>query len=239
MRAYGVTDVATLVLSDRYGCWAWLDLWRKGGEFSASEVSVLQATAAAVTRGLRDAQARTFLAAADPVELGGPAVVVLDPDLRVRSRTTWALDALQRLNPPDEPMPPIPAAVYNVGAALLAEEAGVPVGPPWSRVHLGSGRWVTLRAARIDTTEPSESGVVVTIEPSTVDERREVFSLAHGLSPREREVLDALARGADTASIAGALFLSEHTVHDHVKAVLAKTGAPHRQALLARAAGVA
>ena len=80
---------------------------------------------------------------------------------------------------------------------------------------------------------------MVTIEPSTVDERREVFGLAHGLSPREREVLDALAAGADTATIAGSLFLSEHTVHDHVKAVLAKTGTAHRQALLARATGVA
>ena len=119
-------------------------------------------------------------------------------------------------------MPAIPAAVYNVAAALLAHEAGVPVGPPWSRVHLGRGRWITLRAAR-SRAPGDEAGVVVTLEPTTVDERREVFALAHGLSPREREVLDALAAGADTAAVAASLFLSEHTVHDHVKAVLAKT----------------
>jgi len=31
--------------------------------------------------------------------------------------------------------------------------------------------------------------------------------------------------------------LSLHTVHDHVKAILAKTGTSHRQALLARIVG--
>ena len=133
-------------------------------------------------------------------------------------------------------MAPVPAAVYNVAAALLAQEAGVPVGPPWSRVHLGRGRWITLRAARLEVLG-DEPSVVVTLEPTTVDERREVFARAHGLSPREREVLDALASGADTAAVAASLFLSEHTVHDHVKAVLAKTSTVSRQALFARATG--
>ena len=238
MRAYGVADVASLALWDRYGCWAWLDLWRKDGEFTRAETAALHEMATTVARGLREAQARTFLTSAEPVEIGGPAVVVLDARLRVTSTTTWAKDALHRLNPPDEPMPAIPAAVYNVAAALLAHEDGVPVGPPWSRVHLGSGRWITLRAARMEGPD-DEAGVVVTLEPTTVDERREVFALAHGLSPREREVLDALARGADTAAVAASLLLSEHTVQDHVKAVLAKTGTTSRQSLLAKATGVA
>jgi DNA-binding CsgD family transcriptional regulator len=237
MRAYGVADVASLVFWDRYGCWAWLDLWRKGGTFTSAEAEALRSLVPLVTRGLREAQARTFLTTSTPVEIGGPAVVVLDPRLHVASRTTWAAEALERLNPPDEPMAAVPAAVYNVAAALLAQEDGVPVGPPWSRVHLGSGRWVTLRAARMDGEPEEEPGVVVTLEPTTVDERREVFALAHGLSPREREVLDALASGADTAAVAASLFVSEHTVHDHVKAVLAKTGTASRQALLARATG--
>jgi twitching motility protein PilT len=51
-----------------------------------------------------------------------------------------------------------------------------------------------------------------------------VFALASGLSPREREVLAELARGLDSRAIAESLVVSEHTVHDHVKAVLAKTG---------------
>ena len=30
LRELGVVDVASLALWDRYGCWAWLDLWRCG-----------------------------------------------------------------------------------------------------------------------------------------------------------------------------------------------------------------
>jgi DNA-binding CsgD family transcriptional regulator len=173
-------------------------------------------------------------------------VVVLRPDLSVRSQTAWAAEALFALNPPDDPVPTVPAAVYNVAAALTAHEAGVPVnrlgGEPWSRVHLGAGRWVTLRADRMTAGEGpagTEGDVVVTIEVSTPAERRGVFALAHGLTPREREVLGEVARGLDSQAIAEGLYLSEHTVHDHVKSVLAKTGVASRQALLSRIAGAA
>jgi DNA-binding CsgD family transcriptional regulator len=79
--------------------------------------------------------------------------------------------------------------------------------------------------------------VAVTIEVSTVAERREVFALAHGLSPREREVLGHLATGADSRTMAHTLVLSEHTVNDHVRAVLAKCEAPTRAVLMSRIAG--
>ena len=52
-------------------------------------------------------------------------------------------------------------------------------------------------------------------------------------------VLAEVARGLDSRAVADRLVVSEHTVHDHVKAVLAKTGTATRQALLARIAGAA
>jgi DNA-binding CsgD family transcriptional regulator len=231
----GVTDVASSVFADRFGCWAWLDLWRCGGRFDDTEVALLSGLAGPLTAGIRAAQARTFVDEAEPVELAGPAVVLLDAGLRVVSQTATADLALRELNPPgEEPIPsPIPAAAINVSSALVALEAGVPVGPAWSRVHLGAGRWVTLRAERMT----GAAEVAVTIEASTVAERREVFALAHGLSPREREVLNHLAAGADTRRVARALVLSEHTVNDHVGAILAKCGTPTRGVLIARIAG--
>lgn len=45
------------------------------------------------------------------------------------------------------------------------------------------------------------------------------------LTPRELDVLGALARGRDAARVATELGLSLHTVRDHVRAVLGKLGA--------------
>ena len=155
----GVSDVASVVCADRFGCWAWLDLWRTGGAaYTSGDTAFLSDLAAVLTRGLREAQARTFVDDAAGLDLAGPAVIVLDPGLAVRTQTGWAAEALLRLNPPDEPMSPIPAAAYNVGAALLAQEAGIPVGEPRSRVHLGDGRWVTLRADRMTPTSDGARG---------------------------------------------------------------------------------
>lgn len=228
----GVADVLTAVCSDRFGCWAWLDLWRLRQPFSRAERELVASLVPVLTSGLRQAQARTFVAV-PRMAPAGPAIVLLSPELEVQLRTSAAGEGLHRLNPPDDPtvMLAIPAAAYNVAAALIAEEQGMPVGPAWSRVHLAAGRWVTLRAAR------AGSEIAVSIEDSTPAERLEVFALAHALSPREREVLAELATGVDSRRLAERLVLSEHTVNDHVKAVLAKTGAATRGALLARVAG--
>jgi len=53
-------------------------------------------------------------------------------------------------------------------------------------------------------------------------------SLTAGLSPREREVLAAMARGSTNPEIAAALHLSEATVKSHVGRIFAKTGSRDR-----------
>lgn len=228
----GVTDVATSVYADKFGCWAWLDLWRKDSDFTPHERDFLASLVPVVTTALRAAQARTFAEAAADVNPPAAAVLILGSDLQPKGHTSAAARALWQLNPPDEDLPVIPAAAYNVAAALLAAEAGRPFSAAWSRVHLGGAHWVTLTAGRMDGGD-----IAVTIEPSTPAQRREVFALATGLTARERQVLDELATGADTPAIARQLLISEHTVNDHVKAILAKTGQPTRARLLARITG--
>jgi len=49
-----------------------------------------------------------------------------------------------------------------------------------------------------------------------------------GLTPREQEVLDLVAKGLRDAEIAERLFLSEKTVHHHVAAILRKLGVSTR-----------
>ncbi|WP_068059541.1 helix-turn-helix transcriptional regulator [Nocardia xishanensis] len=234
LRELDVFDTATVVFGDRYGCWGFLELLRKSPRaFDPTQLTTLAALAAPITRGLRTALGRTFVAEEGEPAPAGPAAVVLGPDLRMRGQTPAAAAALLRLNPPQEAMPPIPNSVYNAGAALLAAEHGAPVGPPWSRVHLGGARWLTVRADRLGTED-----IAVSLAPSTLAERLDLFGRAHTLSTREAQVLGLLAAGLESPHMATDLGIPEHTADDHVKAILAKSGVRTREELLSRALGI-
>ena len=58
---------------------------------------------------------------------------------------------------------------------------------------------------------------------------------AHGLSARQLDVLDLLARGLTNRRIGEQLGISEHTVKSHVRALLSATGAGNRAECAARA----
>ncbi len=146
-------------------------------------------------------------------------------------QTPQTHEYLQTLIPAEQGRAPVPASAYNVAAQLLAVESGVDDHQPSARVHLSAGLWLTLRAARIGT------DIAVTIEESTPAERLGLFTRASALSTRESELLTHLVSGADTRQIASRMFLSEHTVQDHLKSVFAKTQTRSRKALLARALG--
>lgn len=76
--------------------------------------------------------------------------------------------------------------------------------------------------------------MVVTIDATPRAELTTVALSAAGLTRREHEVAALVLRGASTKRIAGELYLSEHTVQDHLKAVFAKTGVNSRRDLIAR-----
>lgn len=124
LRPLGVRDLASVVFRDRHGCWGFLDLWRYGGEFGAAELELLERVAAPVTGALRAGQAATFRARPAGAVRPGPLVLLLGPDLRVRGRTPESDAYLARLVPPEEGRAPVPAAVYNVAAQLLARALG-------------------------------------------------------------------------------------------------------------------
>jgi DNA-binding CsgD family transcriptional regulator len=234
---YGVSDVASLVFRDPRGCWAWLDVWRVGGEpFTDGEVSVLRSAVAPIAGALKAAQARTF-AHVPPKISGGPAVLMLSPELDVIAQTPDTEGYLRSLIPPDGDMRPIPAGAYHVVAQVLAIEAGIDARPASARVHLRDGIWVTFRAARATGEESIDEHIAVTIEVCTPSERRDVFARCHNLTSRESEVLDHLSIGSDTKAIAQSLHVSEHTVQDHLKSMFAKTGTNSRPTLVAHSSG--
>jgi DNA-binding CsgD family transcriptional regulator len=255
LRECQVTDIASAVYQDRFGCWGFLDLWRAGAPpFSDEDLGFLTGIAGPLTTALRQGVAGTFTqegtgadadataAAAGDQPPAGPVVLLLSPDLVVRAQTPQTQRYLRVLVPPEEGLAPVPAGAYNVAAQLLATEAGADGHPPMARVHLAGGRWLTLRAARMDTGPPGPPGggasdIAVSIEPAAPGDRVAVFARACGLSRREAEVLGHLVAGADTREVARQMFVSGNTVQDHLKSVFAKTATRSRRALLARALG--
>jgi DNA-binding CsgD family transcriptional regulator len=233
LHAHGVTDIASMALRDRYGCWGFLDLWRIGRTFDETELAFLESFGPAATAALRRCQAETFNGSAVPVTRPGPVVLLLSPTLEVESQTPDVNEYLLILVPPDPGNPPIPASAYNVAAQLLANEAGIDDNPPWARVHLVDGRWLSLRAGRLGAT----GQIAVTIEEASPAERLGIFSRAYGLSDRESELMTHLTSGADTRGLARRMYLSENTVQDYFKSIFAKTTTRSRAALLSRALG--
>ncbi|MBC9718934.1 helix-turn-helix transcriptional regulator [Streptomyces sp. TRM66268-LWL] len=231
LRHHGIRDIASTVFRDRHGTWGFLDLWRRDRDFTAQEAARLADLAAPITTALRRSQAATFVVRPSHDPRPEPLVLVLSPDMEVVGQTPGTHAYLRVLVPPEHGRPPVPAGAYNVAAQLLATEAGADGHPPWARVHLADGLWLTLRAARM------EGAVAVTIEESSPAERLSVFCRAHALSARETELLGLLAKGADSRSVARDMYVSEHTVQDHLKSVFAKTGTHNRRDLLARALG--
>lgn len=227
LTSLGVTDVASIVLTDRYGLWSFIDLWRFGGSFSDDEVGTLAASSPQLTRLARGLAAEGFV---DQARTGpeGPAVLILDRSLVVQRTTPGTDEFLARLLPRDGP--PVPAAAYNVAAQLLAQEAGE-VDPARARVHLGDGCWVTLEAAWFG------AEIAVTISRTTPEDRIDLYARSHGFSQQESRVLDQLAVGHDTREVANALSIAESTVQEHLKSIFAKTGVRSRAAVIARAVG--
>jgi hypothetical protein len=96
LRTYGVVDVASIAFADQFGCWGFLDLWRRGEQFSAEEMSLLLDFADATTPALRRCVASSFdLQSRTSDDLRGPAVVLLSEDLELLTQTA-EIDAYLR-----------------------------------------------------------------------------------------------------------------------------------------------
>jgi DNA-binding CsgD family transcriptional regulator len=240
LEGFGVTDLVSVSLRDRYGSWAFLDLWRAdpaAPDFTVEEIRLLDSVAGTLTRGLRRAQARSFTRPVRWELPPGPAVLVLDEQLQPVQQTASVDVQLRRLLPTAPDLRPVPAAAYNVAAQLLAAERGVDDRPPMARAQIADGAWIRVRASRLVGTDVGAGQIAVTFEAMTAQEQVELYGRASGLSLRERQLVAELVRGADTGTVAHRLTISELTVQDHLKSIFAKTGAMNRYDLITRASG--
>ena len=101
------------------------------------------------------------------------------------------------------------------------------------RVRAADGTWAVIRAAALTTGSQDPAGYAVTLEAAPADDLAPLLMRAWGLTRREREVARLVIDGLSTEDIATALFISVHTVRDHLKIIFGKTGVSRRQALVA------
>ena len=75
---------------------------------------------------------------------------------------------------------------------------------------------------------------MVIVEPSRPQELAWLRVSAYGLSKRERAVVELVVQGASTREISQALYISKHTVQDHLSNAFDKVGVRGRRALVRR-----
>jgi DNA-binding CsgD family transcriptional regulator len=197
-------------------------------EFSGAEAALVGSLSRHVAHGLRTA----ILRAAPPTARvpDEPGLVVLDGREELEAMSPAAERWLEEIA--DLPsVGTLPAAVLSVAARARAVVEGAATGESPARVRLQtrSGRWLILHGSGL-----GDGRAAVILEPAQSVEVAPLVVEAYGLTAREREVLAAVVRGESTERIAATLFLSPHTVQDHLKSIFEKTATRSRRELTGR-----
>jgi len=200
--------------------------------FSRDDILFLARVGEPVARGLRLSH---LLAGNHPAGPAAPGVLILGDDDSIISSTGAAQHWLAQLPPDHARGLDLPAAVLSAASRARALAAGRPgTGIPQGRVRTSAGNWLRLHAARLTPDSPHGTGqTAVILEPAKPADLSPLILDLHALTSRERQITQLLLRGLPTADIAQRLFISRHTLSDHMKAIFAKLGVTSRPELTA------
>jgi DNA-binding CsgD family transcriptional regulator len=223
--------------------WGGIVLIREKGDpdFKAREMGLLRRVVPHLGAGLRASALLSQASTAEPDGGDGPGVLVLDHSWRVVEYTPAArryLEDLGELGPDWQEGGSLPDAVWMVMGAL--QKALRPQTDrdartvPSLSVKARSGRWLTLQGALTEARPGNPSQNMIVIEPTGPRRIAWLKAAAYGLSPREREVVDLVLRGASRKQMAATLYISEYTVQDHLSNIFDKVGVRGREALIKR-----
>jgi DNA-binding CsgD family transcriptional regulator len=212
---------------------------RREPDFGGAEISLLARVAPHVGAGLKAAALRSRANGAPPGP-GVPGVIVLDRKGELLSYTPAAerlLSEVEDLRPGWE-QDGVPVPITMAAGAL--KRALDPVSDadqnlvPRVRIRGRSGRWLTLHASLTEPMPGRRSETVVVISPSEPEEVARLNVVSYGLTDREAEIVRLVARGLSTTEISGALYISEHTVNNHLRRIFEKAGVKSRRAMVQR-----
>jgi DNA-binding CsgD family transcriptional regulator len=254
MQPQGYADELRSVFRTGNNTWGVVGLYREGGHapFDEDDIAIMKGISAVVADALRSHVREISPWLGQP---SAPGLVVIGRDGRVVSANVEAHSWLRELWPITTAAARVDGATLDVFGlrdegcevpttlfALVARARAVAEGreraPARLRLRDRRGRWLVLHASSLSGPGSPDGGTVaVVIEAAKSAEVAPIIIEAYSLTPREREVLGAIARGGSTAEIAAELFLSPHTVRDYVKTVFEKVGVASRGELVARLYG--
>ena len=133
------------------------------------------------------------------------------------------LEHVRQLVGPREPERAVGRRRDPVVPDVLAEHRG-------QRLRARNGTWLVAHASPL----AGSGQVTLVIEPAKASEIAPIVVEAYGLTSREVDVTRLIARGLSTDEIAATLFLSRHTIRDHLKAIFEKVGVSSRGELTSK-----
>ncbi len=206
-------------------CWGVGSLFREAGhDFTDREVEFLGAVAATLAAASRIA-VRVAHQGRPPAV--GPVIVLAGPHGELKAATPAATTWLAEVEDA------APGRFSMMLYAVVAQAHAAASGTARARMRDAGGTWVVLQASRLITGDDPEQ-MVVTVEPATTHDLVSLLLAAYGATARERDVCLEVLSGNPTADIARHLFISPHTVHDHLKALYGKVGVGSRGELVAK-----
>ncbi|MCM1967631.1 LuxR C-terminal-related transcriptional regulator [Streptomyces sp. G1] len=241
----GVDDELRAVLRVGDRPWGVVSLFRmRGGPpFGPAEAALLAGLSGPLASRVRRF-ARPSASGAGPggpgaADAPAPGLVLFDPAGEPMSINEEARQYLAQL--PEGPSVPsqlgLRLPIWVVAAALQARAIARGrdrAGGARVRIRTADGRWLTCHASCLSGPAGQPGPVALVIEPAAANDRAVLVAEAYGLTPRELEITQLITRGLPTADIASALFISPHTVRDHIKAVFGKAEVSTRGELVAR-----
>jgi DNA-binding CsgD family transcriptional regulator len=229
--ATGYRAEVRLAFTDGDAAWGLGQLNRLNGRFTDDEKDWLELASARIGRGLRHAMLTE--PAPSAALMRGPGIVLLDGGDRVISATREAAEWLDELAPEllmsDVGDVRLPFHAHGFAKRVrAAHEDGEP--QIRSRLRTRRGVWLVMHGAVLE----GPGHVALIIEPARSTDVAPLIVEAYGLTGRELDVTRAIARGLSTSEIAAELYLSPHTVRDHVKGLFEKVGVSSRGELVHR-----
>jgi len=236
LRPRGFDDELKAVLLAGGLPWGTISLFRERGQtpFTPADIEFLASLSTPLAQRLRS----YAVPGPAPGSVPGPGLLLFAQDgtlLSVNDEARRHLDEMPA-GPRARSSFGLSLPVWLTSTALRARAIaeGRERGSARVRIRTRSGHWLVCHASCLRERDGAAGHTAMVIEVARAAEMAPLIIAAYELSDRELEITQLVARGLATSDIAERLFISPHTVRDHIKVIFDKTRVSSRGELVAK-----